>query len=354
VNRAALVLAGCLLAGTASAEEPGPTVEALLRRLDDSDAVVRDVATAALVERADAAIAPLEASATPTPGVAAALAAVRRVRTLSTRPRESVAYWVALDDVVENERGEVRETILLKALGSWERVDDDRRRLAEGRIAAVDFCRDWNEMYAPGSAQEKRYAELSAALVRAGTPCAPPLLRVLARNPMKAFSRMDGPFCARAEVRATFAVVRLKIREAVPHLVLQTTSPSFTLNWTAAEALQVLGGPTAAPHDARGPEAWAATRASLFAWWNARRGEFEEPVRWLVRDALAEARADLAAETAGIEDRLVQPTGGPHAEVAMARALKEVVGLDLAFVGTAAERLEVVRAAERAAAAAAK
>ncbi len=315
-----------------------PSVAGLIDHLRHPDPAVRAVAGRALVARGPAVLADLAAAAGTDPSRAGPVEEVRRAiilvaRLQAAKPTE-VRYWLVLDDLLTQTAPHLRETALAAAL-------PDRAATMGARLeaqATVDrFCRDWNEMYEPGSEEEKRYEALKAALVATGPAAAPHLLRILEADPNETFGNLheERGVTARQQVRALFGVVFLTLREAAPYLVLHARHPSLTAasNAAAAFELLVLGKtemvPLAEPDLAKIDAAFAERRA-----------EFPDTTLRLARILATRLVASAAQSVVGPEDeeRLAQEE--------IAGSLRLLTGKDPAFLASAAPEARLNRARE--------
>lgn len=367
-------LLGTCLARPAEAGDPAvPSALDLARRLGDPDSAVAEAAVAALVAQGDRAIEVLtplaafhrnaaggspghfdEAAPRAAAGAARALAGIGMSKRLAGAAKDSLAFWMSLEDVLDREAGPVRDSILESALGGSHLAGKAIERRNAASAVAAEFCRDWSfagDVPRDADAQKR----LKERLVAVGSAAAPYLLRVVGRNPVAAGQLPFGhPFQTMAAERAVEGLAILKVREAVPFFLFQATGPSAMLDGVAQKGVDDLAGTRFAT-----PESGVWGRvfglqpetAPMVAWWREHRAEYREGIYYLMVAALAEARADLArlVATGAKPEGLAYDDGGFVAfEDMMAKRLALVVGEDLPlhFSGDAAARLAAVRAAE--------
>jgi hypothetical protein len=289
-----LVLA---LASTTRAE--APSVESLLRHLGHEDGRVREEAANALLARGFGMIATLAAvSESEGPVVAREAETLRRILLLAHRlskaPRDEAAFWMHLEDIHRLAPDRLRPTALRLVLVKPAHLQAVRDQREAAKAAVRTFCLEWNEMSAPGSAEEKRHAVLRKELESVGPAAAPHLMRVLDVHHSRAFFHMDERtgVTARMQVRAIFGLAFLEMREAIPYLLVHAGSMSPTAGGHAAAAFRKLTSGEV-------PPTWADEKALADAW-RTHREEVPHGTRWATRALLDELHLDAAAEIVGI------------------------------------------------------
>jgi hypothetical protein len=229
-----------------------------------------------------------------------------------------VPYWLALDEIDRRYPATQRDSLLGRALPDAATRKGRLDELAAGRATAAKFCSEWNEMRAPGSDEEKRYAALETEMKKAGAAAVPPLAEILAIPPQATFGVIDPSpgVSARRQVRAVFGLMHVDAKDAVPYLVWQCRGPSFTESTNA----QALVAKWFVPAAAAGGDESKRVEA-IEAWWATNRAEHAVVVDHLVRTALRWTRD-------GVADK--NPAVAEGADFT-ARKLAELLGVKIAF-----------------------
>ncbi len=168
VALASLLFAGVAVAGPDEDSRP-PDLASIVKRLDDADPLVRDAAAAALVARGDAALSALKSIPANAPSArhdeaARVVAGIRRAQRLASKPKDSVAWWMAFEDVLDHETGAVRDAVLASAVGDRHTLDLALEKRHVAQAAAIAFCREWSHQIlptpgSPGEAKQTRLKE---------------------------------------------------------------------------------------------------------------------------------------------------------------------------------------------------
>jgi hypothetical protein len=259
-----------------------------------------------------------------------ALDLAKRVRDGESEP--GVAYWLALDEIDQRYPAVQRESLLGRALPDAAKRKARLDELVAARATAAKFCSEWNETYAPGSDEEKRYAALEAELKKVGAAAVPTLAEILAIPPQATFGVVEPHpgVSGRRQVRAIFGLLYLDAKDAAPYLVWQCRGPSYTESTNA----QALVGKWFVPAANAGGEESKRVE-TIEAWWKKNRAEHAVVLDHLVRTALRWTRD-------GVADK--NPAVAEGADFT-ARKLAELLGVNIAFPedgDVAAKRARVV------------
>jgi hypothetical protein len=338
-----------VFASAAQVEADPLPVEVLLRHLGHEDHLVREAAAGGLLARGFEMIAPLTGAAQGNDlSLAGEAETIRRLLVLAHRlskaSRNTPAFWMLLEEVHDMAPGRLRRATLLLALKSSAEVVSVSDRRETANVTVRTFCRDWNEMWAPGSAEEKRYAVLRKALESAGPAAAPHLMKILDVHQSRAFCHTDrqGGVTARMQVRAVFGLVFLGAREAVPYCLVHMQNMSVTAGANAAAAFVKLTSGKLTPDE-----------KSIADWWSAHREDYPHGTRWATRALLHELHRDAAFEIVGIpfhvlKNVVVLPGAHVNRRQATVRVLETLTGRKAKFDAPAPAkmRLAQIRAME--------
>jgi hypothetical protein len=335
----------CLTVGMRSAFAGGPVDDAAVaHHLASPDPLVRHAGLVDLVRSEDAeaerVLARVGADAAGAASVARARQARRLTQRLAEAPRGSLAFWRLLESAHGAEWLDLEPAIVLHATRAG---PAGRAALLSQRAEALgvvsQFCARGGEFVVPDG------DFLAAQLGGLGPRAAAPLLHVLAYDPWSSFFGVGGgafaltPPGALEQGGAAAALGHLRVREAVPYLLLHLRGPSMTVESAATMSLQKISGIDMPWKNGR------SDPTAVLAWWDGERKSRAIEVQDFMEDVLAalleslpflELMPHYAADYAQYD----QPLGSTY------KAVERISGRSLGTVptGTLEERLAGIRA----------
>jgi hypothetical protein len=249
-----------------------------------------------------------------------------------------VAFWRLLESALGVEWRDIEPAIML-ASGAG---PADRAGLLSQRAEALGvvsrFCARGAQFLVPDG------DPIGVQLAGLGPRAAAHLLHALAYDPWSSFWGVgEGAFAltppgALEQGGAAVALGRLRVREAVPYLLLHLRGPSMTVEGAAATSLRAISGVEVPWKDGH------SDVTAVFAWWESERKSRGAEVQDFVEDvlgALLESLPflELMPHYAANYAKYIQPLGSTY------EAIERISGRSLGTVpsGTLEERLAGIR-----------